>query len=140
MVGARRAPDAEELVRRADWRFLLRASAPPRTVNLASGGLGRATGAVFDVVDPGAGGADLAVLGRAGRAARRRAFAALRPGGELYCEWRLPLPARRAWARRALARAGFDEIRLLWPGPRPSHPQFWLPIDSPAAVAGVLSA
>lgn len=98
-------------LRRADWRFLLRQAEEP-------------------------GDADLIALQRPGRAELRRAHTALRPGGEVRCEWRLPLPGGTRRARRALERAGFEDVRLhwSWPPTRRSAPQFWLPLGVPAAT------
>jgi len=104
------------LLRRRDWRFLLRHEDAP------------APGRPLEIGFPG----------------RRRLPAAVRSlpeGGELLCSWRIP----RLWgvqrARRRLERAGFADPRMLWPGPLPHrHPQFWLPPDSPAALAHLLSS
>ena len=127
------------LLRRVDWVFLLRQSGCPRVLNLASGRLGRAISLVCAPCTSD--NAELVVLGRPTRSALRRAHAALRPGGELYCELALPQPAGAWRARRTLARAGFDDIRIFWPGPRArrAEPQFWLPLDSPGAIAHLLA-
>ncbi len=127
------------LLRRVDWRFMLRTEERPRALNLASGRLRAAVPlmSVIETCPP----VDLVVLARPTRRRLARARRALRPGGELYCEWRLPRPRGVARARRALARAGFDDVCVLWPGPRPGFtaPHFWLPLESPAAVRHVLA-
>jgi predicted Ser/Thr protein kinase len=129
-------PARNALLRRADWRFLLHQAAAPRTLNLATGDLAQAVGLVSGTHTAEPGVADLAVLGRPTPTALSAARCALRPGGELYCEWRLPLPTGTWWLRRALQRAGFDDVRLHWPWPAPERasPQFWMPLGSAAAV------
>ncbi|MGN6167550.1 MAG: phosphotransferase [Solirubrobacteraceae bacterium] len=84
---------------------------------------------------------DLVVVGSPGRTALKRAHAALRPGGELYCELRFPRPGGVSRARRLVSRAGFDDVRVHWPGPRAARtePQFWLPLDSLAAAQYLLA-
>jgi hypothetical protein len=92
-------------------------------------------------VAPGTpGNADLVVLGYPTRAALRTAIGALRPGGEIVCLWRVPMPAGMRRARGRLERAGFTDVHIYWPGPVPHHaPHFWLSLDSPAAVAHLLA-
>ena len=136
-----RETERNHLLRRVDWRFALRHEQAPRALDWASGRLSQATALVSE---PGSGarsGADLIVLARPTGKRLAAAFAALKPGGEVYCEWRLPFPSGVRWARRALRRAGFSDIQLLWPWPPPqlALPQFWLPLDSPAAFTGFLS-
>lgn len=106
-----REPQLNAQLRRLDWRFLLRLPEEP-------------------------GDADLVVLERAGRSELAGALAALRPGGEVRCEWRLPLPGGARRARRALERAGFEDVRVhwAWPAARNASPQFWIPLDEPAAA------
>lgn len=97
-------------LRRLDWRFLLAQAAAPAE-------------------------ADLATPRRPSRAELRRAHASLRPGGEVRCEWRLPLPGSSRRARRALQRAGFVDVRLHWAWPPTRRgAQLWLPLDAPAAA------
>jgi hypothetical protein len=104
------------LLRRQDWRFLLRGSSAPA--------------------------ADAPhAIGFPSRRAIAAARAALPEGGELLCSWRLPRPWGTQRARRRLERAGFSDLRLLWPGPLPHRlPQFWLPPDSPAAIEHLLAS
>lgn len=132
-------PQLNELLRRADWRFLLRQTEAPRIADLTGGRDSRAI-ALIGAGEPEPGAADVAVIGYPTRLALGAALDALRPGGEVVCLWRLPRPAggRRAAAR--LRRAGFTEVRLLWPGPVPHRdPQFWLPLDSAEATAHLLA-
>jgi hypothetical protein len=107
-------PQRNSLLRRFDWRFLLRLAEEP-------------------------GDSDLATPRRPTRAELRKAYAALRPGGEVRCEWRLPLPGTAARAQRALERAGFVGVRLhwAWPPAERASPQFWIPLDP--SVAALLS-
>ncbi len=132
-------PQLNELLRRADWRFLLRQAEPPRIADLTSGGDSQAIG-LIGRGEPVPGAADVAVIGYPTKLALGAATEALRLGGEVVCLWRLPRPgaSRRAAAR--LRRAGFSDVRVLWPGPAARHsPQFWLQLDAPAAAAHLLA-
>ncbi len=128
------------LLRRVDWRFLLSQPGRPRVLNLAAGQLAKAVALVADPA-PQSTNADLVTLSSPSFGQLQTAFASLRPGGELYCEWTRPAPGRAERVRRALTRAGFTDIRLLWPGPRAfAHPpQFWLPLDSQPATEHLLA-
>jgi hypothetical protein len=129
-----------ELLRRVDWRFLLRQREAPRLLDLAGGPTAEALRLVGEAAPRAAQAADLVVLGFPGRKELRIARESLRPGGELVCLWQRPraLGVRRARAR--LHRAGFADARFYWPGPDPSRdPEFWLPIEAPAAIEQVLS-
>lgn len=133
-------PLRNALLRRVDWRFLLHESETPRTLDLTSGRTSRAVQLALDTGRGAPGTADLVVLGYPTRAGLRTARQALRPGGAVVCFWGLPLPGGVGNARGRLKRAGFVDVRLHWPGPVPHRPpQFWLPLDAPAAVAHVLA-
>src|SRR5450759_4207842 len=101
-----REPLRNALLRCVDWRFLLPGAEPPRSINLASGRVSQAVRLVSatETDIPAQTGkpatADLVVIARPTGAALRRAHAALRPGGEAYCEWHLPRPAGAWRARR----------------------------------------
>jgi glycosyltransferase involved in cell wall biosynthesis len=128
------------LLRRADWRFLLGQAERPAALNLAHGSLRQAVSLIAD--EPGAAGVpDLAVLSNPTREQLAEAYGRLAPGGELYCEWHRPRLGRVQSIRRTLAGAGFEDIRVHWPGPRPdpSGAEFWLPLDSDAAIARLLA-
>jgi aminoglycoside phosphotransferase (APT) family kinase protein len=101
-----------ERLRRLDWRFLLPFAAAP-------------------------GDADLAIPRRPSGKELRRAYAALRPGGEVRCEWRLPLPGTAQRARRHLESAGFVDVRLHWAWPlaRRGGAQFWIPVEELGAAS-----
>jgi glycosyltransferase involved in cell wall biosynthesis len=61
-------------------------------------------------------------------------------GAELVESWKLPRPGRARRARRRAEAAGFEDVRLLWPGPLPHRlPQFWLPLESDEAVEYLLA-
>jgi hypothetical protein len=131
-----RLPEAERnaLLRRVDWRFLLRQDRPPATICPASG-LARAVGLMSSRTNEQAP-YDLAVLDEPASRSLRTAAAAVRPGGELYVEQRIPRPGGHARLRRRLERAGLADVRLYWPWPPPdrARPQFWLPLDAPEAI------
>jgi hypothetical protein len=141
-VSEERLREAERnaLLREVDWRFLLRSGDSPRVRDLGAGRASRALRFAFEraPLEPRA--ADLAVLGRPTGAKLGTARESLRPGGEVVCVLRAPFPGAAARTRRRLERAGFEEVRLYWPGPVARRaPQFWLGLDSEAAVADVLA-
>jgi len=130
-------PRLNALLRAADWRFLLPDPEPLRILDLTGGESWPAAALVGRAAAEGE--ADLALAGT-GSAALRRARAALRPGGTVLCRLRYPLPGGTRLLRRRLRRAGFDRVRLYWPGPSPTEfPQFWLSLDAPAAAERLLS-
>jgi hypothetical protein len=123
-----------ELLRRVDWRFLLRGADTPWIADMTSGRDSRAIELIAAKGEPPAGEADVAATGFPTRLALPAALDAVHPGGEVVCLWRLPRPfgARRAAAR--LRKAGLLDVRVFWPGPVPQRlPQFWLSLDSPSA-------
>jgi glycosyltransferase involved in cell wall biosynthesis len=62
------------------------------------------------------------------------------PDAELAASWRVPRPGGISRARRRAEAAGLADVRAYWAGPLPHRlPQFWLPLDSPAAVAHLLA-
>lgn len=62
------------------------------------------------------------------------------PDAELVESWKLPWPGRARRARRRAEAAGYEDVRILWPGPLPHKlPQFWLPIESAAAAEYLLA-
>jgi hypothetical protein len=143
---APREPVRNALLRRVDWRFMLNQSGRPQTADFACGPLSDAARLAFDVTHamPGTaapGTATLVVLAHPSRGELRKARTALRPGGEVYCEWRSPIIAGRWRARRRLTRAGFADVRIYWRWPpvRRMPPQFWLPLDSGAALRQFLA-
>jgi hypothetical protein len=134
-------PEAElnDLLRRADWRFLLRVTGPPHVANLTGGRDSRAIDLIAAAGDPPAGAADVAAIGYPTRLALTSALDAVRPGGEIACVWRVPRPLAASRAAARLRRAGLADVRVLWAGPVPHRaPQFWLSLDSPEALSHLL--
>jgi hypothetical protein len=128
-----------DLLRRADWRFLLQGVETPRIVDLAGGWAAEAVGLIGLEETVGIG-ADVALIGFPTRLALGAAVDAVRPGGEVVCVWRVPRPGAVARATRRLRRAGLEELRVAWPGPLPFRsPQFWLPLRSEAAASHLLA-
>jgi hypothetical protein len=135
-------PEAElnDLLRRADWRFLLRQAGPPHVANLAGGRDSRAIDLIAAAGDPPAGAADVAAIGYPTRLALGAALDAVRPGGEVVCIWRAPRLFAAGRAATRLRRAGLRDVRVLWAGPLPHRaPQFWLSLDSPQARSHLLA-
>jgi len=132
-----RERELNPLLRRADWRFLLGMPRPLRAFSPARGPLADAVAAVSAQVttaDP-RGDCDLAAAESPDRAMLDLLFAALRPGGACYTEWR-SIGGRRGWIIRALREAGFAEVVCYrpWPAP-PALPVFWIPLGAPGAEA-----
>ena len=127
-----------KLLRRVDWRFLLPLENAPRA-RTAAGDLARALALVSDEAtaeeQP-----DLVALVNPNRDALVAAAAALPPGGTLYAEWRRPQLGGRGRLAQALEDAGLESVRWHWPWPQPDRrPAFWLPLDSPEALAHFLA-
>jgi hypothetical protein len=144
-VAGETAPEAlpeqqlNELLRRADWRFLLRQSEAPLIADLTGGRDSEAI-ALTGRGEPVPGAADVAVTGFPTRLALGAAIDAVRLGGEVVCLWRLPRPWASQRAAARLRRAGLTDVRVLWPGPAARHsPQFWLQLDAPTATAHLLA-
>jgi hypothetical protein len=129
-------PELNELLRRVDWRFLLGQRQAPRILDRCGEPL---SGALELIGEPTTSGeVDLAVLGFPDRKDLRAAAKSLRPGGAVVCLWQRPLPLGTQRARTLLERAGFGDVSFYWPGPHGSPtPEFWLPLDSPGAIAHV---
>lgn len=140
LPGSLPEPRLNELLRRVDWRFLLGQREAPRVLDLRGGPTAEALRLVGEPAPRSAGEADLVVLGFPNRKDLAIARQSLRHGGEVACLWRRPSPFGVRRARARLRRAGFSGARFYWPGPDSSRaPEFWLPIDAPAAVEQVLS-
>ena len=136
MTGSREQ-ELNPLLRRADWRFLLGTPRPLRAFSLVRGPLADAVAAVAVQVTTGdpRGDCDLAVAESPDREMLGSLFAALRPGGACYTEWRC-IGDRSGRIVRALREAGFTEITCYrpWPAP-PSLPAYWVPVGASGAEA-----
>jgi hypothetical protein len=115
---------------------LLQHVTTPEAVDWASGRLSEAIRLVTKVVEGNAGSVDLVVIAHPTRRLLAAAHDVLGPGGEVYCEWHLPVPGGLQRVRQLLQAAGFTDIAILWPWPPPwlGSPQFWLPVGAPSAV------
>jgi Phosphotransferase enzyme family len=136
VTSLKQLPERERntLLRRVDWRFLLRQEGEPRALVPGDGDLARA---VAFVSEPAAGQPpDLVALVNPGRREIEAAAAQLAPGGTLYVELYRPQLGGRARLTRQLEAAGLEDVCWYWPWPSPSRgPAFWLPLDSPEALA-----
>lgn len=129
-------PELNGLLRRVDWRFLLGQSQAPRILDRCGEPHSPALELIGTVVESGE--VDLVVLGFPERKGLRAASKSLRPGGAVVCLWQRPLPLGTQRARTLLERAGFGDVGFYWPGPHGApSPEFWLPLDSPDAIAHV---
>jgi phosphotransferase family enzyme len=143
MATPERLPEQQlnELLRRADWRFFLCVAETPWIADMTSGRDSRAIELIAAEGEPPPGEADVAAIGFPSRMALRSALDAVHPGGEIVCLWRVPRLGGGRRAKARMRRAGLVDVRAFWPGPEPHRlPQFWLPLDSPAAAAHLLSS
>ncbi len=133
------------VLRRIDWRFLLKPKAR-KSVCFARGVLAKAVELISEsTVDPysaSSGECDLAVAVNPSQATLRLAWLALQPGGCCYTEWYVPWFGRRHRIRRQLENAGFDSVVCywVWPWPWLSSPRFWVPLDSRGALKHFITA
>jgi hypothetical protein len=133
--------ERNRLLRRVDWRFLGGTPINAISVCFTDGALARAVRAVSSqVLDVDRavteGRCDVAVAVDPDAETLRRAWAALRPGGTCYVEWR-QLRAGGPWGlRHRLAGAGFVDVACYAPRPDPvvATPRQWIPLDSTAAT------
>ena len=130
--------ERNKLLRRVDWRFLLPQEKAPRA-RAPAGALAHALALVSDEAaadeQP-----DLVAVVNPDRGSLAAAVAALPPGGTVYAEWHRPQLGGRRRLSQALEAAGLEAVRWHWPWARPGHrPAFWLPLDSPAALAFFLA-
>jgi glycosyltransferase involved in cell wall biosynthesis len=71
---------------------------------------------------------------------RRQDWRFALPEAELVESWKLPWPGRARRARRRAEAAGYEDLRIYWPGPLPRRlPQFWLPVESNPATDYLLA-
>ncbi|HZS87065.1 MAG TPA: aminoglycoside phosphotransferase family protein [Chloroflexota bacterium] len=127
-----------QVLRRADWRFLLANPRPAKSICLADGLLAEAVGLISDHMadarlDP-RGDCDLAVAVAPDRTALRVAWEALRQGGSCYTEWDSVRVGGAAGIRRRLEAAGFEGVTCYMPRPSFSGARLWIPLDAPGAV------
>jgi hypothetical protein len=129
-----------DLLREVDWRFLLRQREAPRLLDLSGGDLSEALELVAKPVQDAADEVDVVLLGFPDKAELKTARARLREGGELVCLWQGRRPRGTQRARALLEHAGFEDVHFYWPGPEHSRqPEFWLPLEAPAAIEQVFS-
>jgi Phosphotransferase enzyme family len=127
------------LLRRVDWRFLLRQDAEP-AASATSAHLASALELVSTSPPAGDEPLDLVALVHPNRRTLEAAVRALRPGGEVYVERYVPRLRGASRIRRHLESCGLTDVRCYWPWPAPGHgTQFWLPVDSPGAMEYFLS-
>lgn len=123
-----------EILRRADWRFLLPNPTPARALCLTSGMLERGVRAIAreTIKVVGSESCDLAVIVNPSRAELRYAWNALVPGGALYTEWTVPF-FTLGLIRHTLRAGRFERAALYWAYPFPSRASafLWLPLESP---------
>ncbi|HEU4648143.1 MAG TPA: hypothetical protein VFS33_03725 [Gemmatimonadales bacterium] len=123
------------LLRRVDWRFLLRDPQPAKTLCLADGALHDAVSLISDQVVSGramdAADADLAVAVNPDGATLRKAWAGLASDGWCYTEWHGLGSPGPAGIRRRLHAAGFAQVRCYTAWRSPDQCQLWLPLDAP---------
>lgn len=140
MAELRQEERLNELLRRVDWRFLLRRRGVPRALDLSGGDLGEALELVVEPVKDPEGEVDLVVLGFPNQEELKTARARLCDGGELVCIWQDRRPRGMQRAGTLITKAGFEDLHFYWPGPEHAQqPEFWLPLGAPTAIKQVFS-
>ncbi len=140
MAESGREERLNELLREVDWRFLLRRQGTPRLLDLSGGSLAEALELVAEPAQDSADEVDLVLLGFPSRETLKTARSRLSEGGELVCLWQKRRPRGVQRARALLEQAGFEDVHFYWPGPEhSSQPEFWLPLEAPAAIEQVFS-
>jgi hypothetical protein len=137
-AGSRGASEAllNQVLRRADWRFLLGNSKIRKSVCYDDGLLARALELISDAtIDPRTnpiGTCDLAVAVNPTPLTLRSALSALQAGGCCYTEWYKPRIAGYRQVQRVLESAGFESVTCYWAWPWPSRwpARFWVPLQS----------
>jgi len=126
-----------EVLRRADWRFLLPNPKPLKTVCYTPGLVTDAVRLISDqTADPRydqPSDCDLAVAVNPSDITLRSAWAALTPDGCCYTEWRSPINGGLKRIRKRLKKAGFEDISFYWFWPWLSRIRLrlWLPLRAP---------
>lgn len=135
-----------DLIRRADWRFLLSNPKPVKSIFFGGNVFKDVLEIISEhVIDSSTNPADtdfeLAAPYEPDTETIGEIFSILRPGGDCYIEWRLPLFARIKSLEMKLAATGFRNIRSYIPIPNLIyHPaRIWIPIDAPEAISYSLS-
>lgn len=135
-----REAQLNRLLRRVDWRFLLRAEGTPSVADMTAGRTSLAVHLIAADGESLPGDADLATIGYPTRLALRGAIESVRPGGEVAAFWQLPRPAAVKRATKRMRAAGLEDVRVLWPGPLPlRQPEFWLPLGNVEAAEHLLA-
>jgi hypothetical protein len=129
------------LLRRVDWRFLLADPRPSRVISFSNDALAESMRLVSPEVIDGdeatrATDCDLALALEPAVESMERARDSLRPGGTLFSQWKSRSGRVRGGIRRGLERAGFEDVRLLWPRPGAAeeHPAAWIPLEAPGVL------
>ena len=126
------------LLRRVDWRFLLRNPQPAASLCFGDDPLAQAVAAISNQVKNAQSEArascDLAVATNPDAKTLNAAWAVLEPGGVLYTEWTMPIRGRVGRVQKMLQSSGFQDVQCYWPWPLPDRsPLFWVPLGTLSA-------
>jgi hypothetical protein len=139
IVDARQETLENRLLRRVDWRWLLPAPFPARSVCFAVGDLAEAVRLISRCVltpsDAAGGTCDLAVAVAPDAAQLRAAYDALSAGGWCYSEWHSPLDGGLNRIRAQVESAGFEPPLCYWPRMGLHLPSAWMPVLASGAAA-----
>jgi len=132
------------LLRRVDWRFLLRNPYPNKSICFTDGALYKAVEFISKSLT-NIGSADndceLAVAVNPDHKTLNAAWNALKIGGSCYIEWNVNPFFSPKTIRNNLEAVGFDQISLYLPKPDPSKSLtgIWIPLEDPRALAFFIS-
>lgn len=129
------------VLRRADWRFLLRDPNPSKSIVFGEGVLADSAKMISGTtVRPGESrhknDCDLAVVTEPGHEILEEAWSYLKPGGAVYTEWILsPLSGTNS-IRHKLESLGFRDVKFYLPKPSPfnSPPAMWVPLENKGVI------
>jgi len=129
------------VLRRADWRFLLRDPNPSKSVVFGEGILAEAARMISGTtVRPGESrhkdDCDLAVATEPDCKTLKEAWSYLKPGGAVYTEWILNPLSGTSNIRRKLESQGFQGVKFYLPKPSPfnSPPAVWVPLENKGVI------
>lgn len=136
----------DDLIRRADWRFLLSNPRPSKSIFFGGNVFKNVLAIISEHVtdsstNPHDTDFELAAAYEPDTETIGEIFSTLKPGGDCYIEWRLPPFVRIQSLETKLAAAGFENIKSYIPIPNLIyHPtRIWIPIDAPEAINYSLS-
>jgi O-antigen/teichoic acid export membrane protein len=123
-----------QMLRRADWRFLLPQASLRKSVCFSDGLIASSVASVSEQIannsDPTSHDCDLAVTINPNRSILRKANEALRPDGICYSEWSAWRVGGKRGIRNRLQKSGFTWVKYYCAVPSPVRPRIWFALQS----------